>query len=87
MRPAFRNGCGRGVELDRFGTTKYQYFHENNPPMTYQDVYPVDIHYPLTDEPWGQRRFGLVDPNGMYVDVVEQTEPQPGFWERYPAED
>jgi uncharacterized glyoxalase superfamily protein PhnB len=37
----------------------------------------------LTDEPWGQRRFGVVDPAGMWVDVVEQIEPAAGWWERY----
>jgi len=41
------------------------------------------IEYPLTDEPWGQRRFGLLDPNGLYVDIVEQIEPSPEFWPRY----
>ena len=41
------------------------------------------IEYPLRDEPWGQRRFGLLDPNGLYVDVVEQTEPDPDFWPRH----
>ncbi|SEF17130.1 VOC family protein [Jiangella alba] len=40
---------------------------------------------PLTDEPWGQRRFGLVDPAGQWVDVVEQTEPEPGWWDPYLA--
>jgi catechol 2,3-dioxygenase-like lactoylglutathione lyase family enzyme len=45
----------------------------------------LEITYNLTDEPWGQRRFGLTDPNGMYVDVVEQIEPQEGFWEKYKA--
>jgi len=44
------------------------------------------IAYPLRDEPWGQRRFGLLDPNGLYVDVVEQIEPSPGFWPRYGVE-
>ena len=39
--------------------------------------------YPLRDEPWGQRRFGLVDPAGMWVDVVEQIEPSPGYWDKY----
>ena len=38
---------------------------------------------PLTDEPWGQRRFGVVDPAGMWVDVVEQIEPQGGWWDPY----
>lgn len=35
---------------------------------------------PLTDEPWGQTRFGVTDPSGMWVDIVEQTEPQDGWW-------
>jgi catechol 2,3-dioxygenase-like lactoylglutathione lyase family enzyme len=43
----------------------------------------VPIAYALRDEPWGQRRFGLVDPRGMRLDVVQQIEPQPGFWEPY----
>ena len=43
------------------------------------------ISYELTDEPWGQRRFGVVDPNGMYIDVVQQIEPEKGFWEKYPS--
>lgn len=47
----------------------------------------VKITYTLTDEPWGQRRFGVTDPNGMYVDVVEQTEPQEGFWEKHPPKE
>jgi catechol 2,3-dioxygenase-like lactoylglutathione lyase family enzyme len=37
----------------------------------------------LKDEPWGQRRFAAIDPAGMWVDVVEQTEPVPGWWDRY----
>jgi uncharacterized glyoxalase superfamily protein PhnB len=35
----------------------------------------------LKDEPWGQRRFAAVDPAGMWVDVVEQTEPAAGWWD------
>jgi uncharacterized glyoxalase superfamily protein PhnB len=41
------------------------------------------ISYELRDEPWGQRRFGLVDPSGTWVDVVQQIEPAPGFWDPY----
>jgi uncharacterized glyoxalase superfamily protein PhnB len=37
----------------------------------------------LRDEPWGQRRFGVVDPSGMWVDVVEQIEPAAGWWDPY----
>lgn len=29
-----------------------------------------DIVYPLTDEPWGVRRFFLRDPNGKVVNVM-----------------
>ena len=42
------------------------------------------VSYPLRDEPFGQRRFGLFDPAGVWIDVVEQIEPEPEFWERYP---
>ena len=43
------------------------------------------IVHPLTDEDWGQRRFMTRDPAGVLIDVVEQTEPAPGYWERYPV--
>lgn len=38
---------------------------------------------PLSDEPFGQRRFGLHDPAGTWLDIVEQIEPAAGFWEKY----
>jgi predicted enzyme related to lactoylglutathione lyase len=28
------------------------------------------IVYPLTDEPWGVRRFFVVDPNGAIINVL-----------------
>jgi len=37
----------------------------------------------LRDEPFGQRRFGLFDPAGVWLDVVEQIESAPGWWDRY----
>lgn len=37
----------------------------------------------LRDEPFGQRRFGLHDPAGVWIDVVEQIEPAAGWWDRY----
>jgi uncharacterized glyoxalase superfamily protein PhnB len=40
----------------------------------------------LTDEPWGQRRFGVIDPAGMWVDVVEPIDPEPGWWDSYTRE-
>lgn len=30
----------------------------------------VEVVYPLTDEPWGVRRFFARDPNGRIVNVV-----------------
>jgi uncharacterized glyoxalase superfamily protein PhnB len=30
----------------------------------------VQVIYPLTDEPWGVRRFHVVDPNGVIVNVM-----------------
>jgi catechol 2,3-dioxygenase-like lactoylglutathione lyase family enzyme len=41
------------------------------------------IDYPLREEPWGQRRFGLRDPAGVWVDVVEQIEAEPGYWDPF----
>lgn len=43
----------------------------------------VKIDYQLKDEAWGQRRFGVIDPNGLWVDVVQQIEPQADFWPQY----
>lgn len=43
----------------------------------------VSIFYDLRDEPWGQRRFTLTDPSGVILDVVEQTAPAEGYWEKY----
>jgi catechol 2,3-dioxygenase-like lactoylglutathione lyase family enzyme len=44
------------------------------------------IVHPLTDEAWGQRRFMTRDPAGVLVDVVQQIEPQAGFWDQYITE-
>jgi uncharacterized glyoxalase superfamily protein PhnB len=43
----------------------------------------VRIAYPLRAERWGQRRFGLLDPAGTWVDIVQQIEPEPGYWDKY----
>src|SRR5262249_54519592 len=34
----------------------------------------LDIVYPLTDEPWGVRRFFVADPNGMVLNVMSHRE-------------
>lgn len=43
----------------------------------------MPMHYALKEEPWGQRRFSVIDPNGLFIDVVQQIEPQAGFWDKY----
>jgi predicted enzyme related to lactoylglutathione lyase len=30
----------------------------------------LDIVYPMTEEPWGVRRFFVADPNGMIINIV-----------------
>lgn len=45
----------------------------------------ASFEHDLKDEAWGQRRFMLRDPAGAWVDVVEQIEPDAGFWEQYAA--
>lgn len=36
------------------------------------------IVHPLTDEPWGVRRFFVVDPNGQVVNVMSHIETSSG---------
>jgi len=43
----------------------------------------LSIAYPLHDEPWGQRRFALYDPSGTWLDVIQQIDAAPGFWDEY----
>jgi uncharacterized glyoxalase superfamily protein PhnB len=35
---------------------------------------PVEVE--LRDEPWGERHFAVVDPNGIGVDIVTYTPPE-----------
>jgi len=51
----------------------------------YERLVAAGLRCDLTDEPWGQRRFGATDLAGMWVDVVEQIEPAAGWWEPYSA--
>jgi catechol 2,3-dioxygenase-like lactoylglutathione lyase family enzyme len=37
-----------------------------------------EIVYPLTDEPWGVRRFFVRDPNGIVVNVLGNPRPEVG---------
>lgn len=59
--------------------------------MQLQDFYPIVVteelaacrDFSLRDEPFGQRRFGLFDPAGVWIDVVEQIGHQPGWWDKH----
>lgn len=33
----------------------------------------IPIIYPLTDEPWGVRRFHVADPNGVVINVMSHV--------------
>lgn len=37
----------------------------------------LEIVYPLTDEPWGVRRFFVVDPNGTILNVLSHLPLKP----------
>ena len=53
--------------------------------LAYADIAGLGLQcdLPLRDEPWGQRRFGVIDPAGVWIDVVEQIEPEAGWWDPY----
>lgn len=36
----------------------------------------VEIRVDLRDEPWGDRHFAIVDPNGIGIDIVKYSPPQ-----------
>lgn len=36
----------------------------------------VAIEIELRDEPWGDRHFAIVDPNGIGIDIVTYTKPE-----------
>ncbi|MBC8033265.1 MAG: VOC family protein [Chitinophagaceae bacterium] len=36
----------------------------------------VAIKIDLRDEPWGDRHFAIVDPNGIGIDIVRYTQPE-----------
>ena len=67
---------GKGICLEfqvPDASTEYERFERDGAPLVLR----------LRDEPFGQRRFGLFDPAGVWIDVVEQIEPSPGWWNEY----
>jgi hypothetical protein len=45
-------------------------------------MHPEHPSTPPEPAPRG-RRFAAIDPAGTWIDVVEQTEPAEGWWDRY----
>jgi catechol 2,3-dioxygenase-like lactoylglutathione lyase family enzyme len=35
----------------------------------------IPVVIPIRDEPWGDRHFAIVDPNGIGIDIVTHTPP------------
>src|SRR5690606_6457960 len=68
--PESFSGKGMCFELQvEDATSAFEEFKRKGGPVTLQ----------LTDEPFGQRRFGFFDPSGLWVDIVEQIAPADGF--------
>lgn len=68
------NGKGMCLEFQvEDAQAEYERFVEEGAPVTYH----------LQDEPFGQRRFGLYDPAGVSIDIVQQIEPTVGWWDKY----
>lgn len=39
----------------------------------YTQLFDLDVAYPLTDEPWGVRRFYVRDPAGKLLNILSHT--------------
>jgi catechol 2,3-dioxygenase-like lactoylglutathione lyase family enzyme len=73
-RPDPFNGKGMCLEFQvADATAEHERFAKGGAPIALE----------LRDEPFGQRRFGLFDPAGVWIDVVEQIEPAAGWWDQY----
>lgn len=71
---AFQKGNGAFLTLQvENAEALYQTLKDQGAPIVYQ----------LKSEPWGQKRFSLEDPNGLFIDIVEQIQPQEGWWDAY----
>lgn len=67
FRPAFE---GKGIYLT---------IEVENVDQVYEQIknkgVPIEIE--LRDEPWGDRHFAIVDPNGIGIDIVTYSAPNP----------
>jgi catechol 2,3-dioxygenase-like lactoylglutathione lyase family enzyme len=68
------NGSGSFLTLQvKDAGMVYERLKKKNAPITYE----------LKTEDWGQIRFGMTDPDGLYIDIVQQIDPKPGYWDKY----
>ncbi|HKZ36886.1 MAG TPA: VOC family protein [Chryseolinea sp.] len=74
--PSYGSFNGRGSFLTlqvKDAAAVYDKFKKMKAPITYH----------LKREDWGQIKFGLTDPNGLYIDIVQQVDPAPGYWDQF----
>jgi len=60
---AFQSSVSVSIEVEDVDV-----LHERAVARGYQIVYP------LTDEPWGVRRFAVADPNGLVINLMRHTQ-------------
>ena len=71
---AFQKGSGGFLTLQvENAEALYKSLKEKGAPIVYH----------LKSESWGQKRFSLEDPNGLFIDIVEQIQPQEAWWDAY----
>lgn len=69
QRPVFQSAFpGKGVYL----TVEVEDVDAEYTRIKWLDV-PIEVE--LRDEPWGDRHFAVVDPNGMGIDIVTYAKP------------
>jgi uncharacterized glyoxalase superfamily protein PhnB len=59
------------------GTGMYLTIHVENVDQEYHRIKSLGFHIAIEmkNEPWGDRHFAVVDPNGIGVDIVTYTKP------------
>ena len=67
------------------GSGSFLTLEVSNAQTLYEDLKKrgLPVAYELKEETWGQTRFAVLDPNNIWIDVVQQIQPAEGFWEKY----
>ena len=73
-RPAFKGeGLALGFEVDDVDAVHERMKRDGR-----------EIAVAPKDEPWGQRHFTIVDPNGIAIDIIQCTEPDAAWMAAQP---